>query len=129
MDQQRGFFSCAESLHDSSRSGGPTAGDLYRLEDPHGNYRGALNFVSPDHARAVVFVFQLTDGQDMVVQPQGLDPAKNYSVHELNPAPGRAAMNQEGATLTGENLMRDGILPSCSKALEASVIELEAKEN
>jgi alpha-galactosidase len=104
-------------------------GDLYRLEDPHGNYRGALNFVSPDHSRAVVFVFQLTDGQSMVVHPQGLDPAKNYAVHELNPAPGRAAMNQEGATLTGDNLMRDGILPSCSKALEASVIELAAKGN
>jgi len=47
-----------------------------------------------------------------------------YLVHELNPAPGRAAIPQEGKSLTGETLMRDGILPSCSKALEASVIEL-----
>ena len=34
-------------------------GDLYRLENPHDNYRGAINFVSPDRARAVVFAFQL----------------------------------------------------------------------
>jgi hypothetical protein len=33
-------------------------------------------------------------------------------------------MDQEGKTLTGEALMREGILPSSSKALEASVIEL-----
>ena len=30
-------------------------GDLYRLEDPHDNYRGALDFVSKDRARAATF--------------------------------------------------------------------------
>jgi alpha-galactosidase len=102
-------------------------GELYRLEDPHGNYRGALNFVSPDGARAAVFVFQLKSGQNAVVRPQGLKPDNRYAVHELNPAPGRDAMTQEGQTLTGGELMRDGILPSCSTALEASVIALEAQ--
>ena len=99
-------------------------GDLYRLEDPHDNFRGALDFVSPDRARAVVFAFQLKDGPQSPVRPQGLDPAKNYVIHELNPEPGRAAMPQEGKTLTGEELMRDGLVPSCSHAVEASVIEL-----
>jgi alpha-galactosidase len=99
-------------------------GDLYRLENPHGNYRGAINFVSPDKARAVVFAFQLQDGQSAPVYPQGLDPAKNYTVHELNPAAGRAAIPQEGRTFTGEELMRQGVIPSCTKAIEASVIEL-----
>jgi alpha-galactosidase len=99
-------------------------GDLYRLEDPHGNIRGTLNFVSADRARAVVFAFQLKDGQPLPVRPLGLDPAKNYLVHELNPAPGRAAIPQEGKTFTGAELMRDGIMPSCAHAVEASVIEL-----
>ncbi len=99
-------------------------GDLYRLEDPHQNFRGALNFVSPDKSRAVVFVFQLQDGQNTVVRPKGLDPAGHYQVDELNPAPGRSAMEQQGKSFTGEELMRDGIRPSCSKALEACVIEL-----
>jgi alpha-galactosidase len=99
-------------------------GDLYRLENPHESFRGALNFVSTDRARAVVFTFQLKDGAQSPVHPQGLDPAKKYTVHEMNPAPGRAVMEQEGKTLTGEQLMRDGIVPSCSKELEASVIEL-----
>lgn len=101
-------------------------GDLYRLEDPHDNYRGALNFVSKDRTRAVVFVFQLENGQNRVVQPQGLDPDRTYTIHELNPAPGRPAMEQEGQTLTGAQLMRDGLLPSCTNALEACVIELNS---
>jgi alpha-galactosidase len=94
------------------------------LEDPHQNFRGALNFVSPDQSRAVIFVFQLEDGQSTVSRPQGLDPARRYKITELNPAPGRAAIENEGKTLTGEELMRGGIRPSCSKALEACVIEL-----
>jgi alpha-galactosidase len=99
-------------------------GDLYRLENPHDNYRGALDFVSPDRARAVMFTFQLKEGPPSPVLPQGLDPARKYTLHELNPAPGREAIPQEGKTFTGEDLMRDGVVPSCSKGLEASVIEL-----
>jgi alpha-galactosidase len=99
-------------------------GDLYRLEDRHGNYRGAISFVAPGQARAVVFAFQLQDGPNAVVRLQGLAPSKRYTVHELNPAPSRPAIPQEGKTITGEELMRDGIQPSCAQALEASVIEL-----
>jgi alpha-galactosidase len=99
-------------------------GNLYRLERPHNEARGALNFVSPDQSRAAVFVFQLKDGQAQPVRPQGLDPAKRYVIRELNPAPGRSSIAQEGKTLTGEEIMRDGITPSCSKALEACVVEL-----
>jgi len=101
-------------------------GDLYRLEDPHDNFRSALNYVSKDRSRAVVFVFQLHDGTDVSVRPQGLDPARKYTIHELNPAPGRAAIPQESKALTGAELMRDGIMPSCSQAVEACVIELDS---
>ena len=79
-----------------------TAGDLYRLEDPHENYRGALNFVSPDKSRVVLFVFQLKDGQNTVVRPQGLDPARRTN-HELNPAPGRGAMDRKAKPLRAKN--------------------------
>jgi alpha-galactosidase len=101
-------------------------GDLYRLEDPHQGFRGALNFVSPDLSRAVVFVFQLQDGPASAVHPQGLDPGRNYTIHELNQAPGRLTLVQEGKTAVGNEWIRDGIQPSCSKALEASVIALSS---
>ena len=101
-------------------------GDLYRVEDPHETFREAINFVSPDQSRAVVFAFQMKDGAVTPVHPQGLDPAKKYTVHELNPAPGRAAIPQEGQTLTGDQIMHDGLTPSCAHAVEACVIELSS---
>jgi alpha-galactosidase len=99
-------------------------GDLYRLERPHDAARGALDFVSQDKSRAVVFVFQLKDGETLPVHPQGLMPDKTYIVHELNAFPGRAGLPMEGKSLKGDAIMRDGIIPSCSKAIEACVIEL-----
>lgn len=99
-------------------------GDLYRLERPHNAERGALNYVSADQSKAVLFVFQLADGAAQPVRPQGLAATKHYTVRELNPAPGRAALAQEGKTFTGEEMMRDGIVPNCVKAMEACVIEL-----
>jgi alpha-galactosidase len=99
-------------------------GDLYRVENPNNASRGVIDYVSKDRSRAVLFVFQLKDGTATAAKPLGLDPAKKYVVRELNPAPGRAALAQEGKSFTGEELMRDGVLPSCSKAVEATVIEL-----
>jgi alpha-galactosidase len=99
-------------------------GELYRLERPHEAARGALNYVATDRRKAVVFVYQLKDGQALAVKPQGLDPEREYVVRELNPASGRAPIPQEGKSVKGEELLRDGVVPSCAKALEACVIEL-----
>ena len=74
----------------------------------------------------MVFVYQLQGGSKVAVRPQGLDPAKKYTINELNPAPGRAPLEQEGQSFSGEELMRDGIVPSCSKNIEACVIELHS---
>ncbi|HEY3861593.1 MAG TPA: alpha-galactosidase [Verrucomicrobiae bacterium] len=101
-------------------------GDLFRLESPHEGPRSALNYASQDRARAAVFVYQLRAATTQPVHPQGLDPSRSYTIHEMNPAPGRAPIADEGKTLTGEALMRDGILPSCANPMEASVIELSA---
>jgi alpha-galactosidase len=99
-------------------------GDLYRIEDPQQNFRAALNFVSPDRSRAMVFVFQLKDGPQAIVRPQGLDPTRTYTIRELNPEPHRMPLAAEGKTVAGEEIMRDGIAPSCSQPLQACIIEL-----
>jgi alpha-galactosidase len=100
-------------------------GDLYRLENPYDSIRSALNYVSKDHKRAVLFVFQLRNGEVPPVRPQGLAPEKQYIIHELDPLPSRTALLKEGKSFSGEILMRDGIIPSCSKAAEACVVELQ----
>jgi hypothetical protein len=56
------------SLHKSGRS--MPSGAAAQCE--------AINYVSADQSRAVVFVFQLKDGQPLPVRPQGLDPNKAY---------------------------------------------------
>jgi alpha-galactosidase len=99
-------------------------GDLYRLESPYESIRCALNYVSTDRQRAVLFVFQMKDGAASPVRPLGLALQKQYTIHELNPLPNRSALPQEGKSFSGEELMRDGITPSRSKAAEACVVEL-----
>lgn len=99
-------------------------GDLFRLENPHDGHRGALNYVSKDQNQAVVFVYQLKDGPASAVVPHGLHPQRSYTAKEMNPAPQRHALPAEGITLTGAQWMQGGIMPSCSKALEACVILL-----
>jgi alpha-galactosidase len=102
-------------------------GELHRLENPHDAYRGALNYVNSDQKRAALFVYQLKEGPSSPVMPQGLNPDLKYTVKELNPAPGRAAMPMEGKILSGVELMSSGIVPSCANAVEASVIYLSAE--
>jgi hypothetical protein len=46
---------------------------------------------------------------------------------EISPGARSCGNEPEGKTFTGEELMQNGILPSCSKALEASVVELDSK--
>jgi hypothetical protein len=47
----------------------------------------------------------------------------------LNPLPSRSALPQEGKFFTGEELMREGITPSCSRTAEACVVELTTQAN
>ena len=103
-------------------------GDLFRLENPHDGYRGTMNHVAPNQSRAVIFAYQLKAGPAAPVKPQGLDPERRYVVREMNPAPGRQPLPMEGRTLTGADLMRSGIAPSCSSPLEACVILLAPVE-
>jgi alpha-galactosidase len=104
-------------------------GDLYRLESPYNSNRSALNYASKDRERAVLFVFQLKNAEVSPVRPQGLAPDKQYTIHELNPPLSRSALPQEGKSFSGEKLMRDGIIPSCSKTAEACIVELTGQAN
>lgn len=103
-------------------------GDLYRLESPYERPRAALDYVSPDRAKAVIFVYQLKDGSPEPIKLSGLDPQLPYRVQTLNqcntnPPP----LACEGQTLAGAALMRDGLVPPCSRAFDSAVIALAAE--
>jgi alpha-galactosidase len=104
-------------------------GDLYRLESPYENPRAALNYVSLDRSRAVLFVYQLKAAESTAVKPLGLEPQRDYRVQEINlPAGTKSQFSKNGATISGAVLMRDGIVPPCSKELDSAVIELVASK-
>jgi alpha-galactosidase len=104
-------------------------GDLYRLESPYGQPRAALDFVSADRARAILFVYQLTGSDAKTVKPRGLDPNKKYLVRELDlPENQKSNLAAEGRTLDGSELMLGGIIPPCRNEFDSAVIEFVARE-
>jgi alpha-galactosidase len=103
-------------------------GDLYRLESPYEGKRAALNYVSEDRTRALVFVFQLGESAFGPLKPRGLDPAKKYRVREINlPEGARSRLGANNQLSDGATLMADGLGSPLRRALESAVIELTAE--
>ena len=102
-------------------------GDLYRLESPYENPRAALDYVSADKSRAVLFVYQLKDGEAKAVKPRGLDPQKKYLVREVNLSAGSKPWGLDKIT-SGSDLMQNGFTPPVKKEFASAVIELTAEK-
>ena len=100
-------------------------GDLYRLESPYEGPRAALNYVSTDRSRAVLFVYQLKPGAADAVKLSGLDPQARYRIRELDlPTAATSQLLQHDKTLDGDSLMRDGLVPPCTAECGSAVVEL-----
>ena len=100
-------------------------GDLYRLESPNDGPRTSLMYVTPDRSRAVLFVYQLKAAAAKALTLQGLDPARQYAVRELNvPADTTSRLGIDGQTLSGQTLMSDGLAPPTHDAVDSAVVEL-----
>ena len=100
-------------------------GDLFRLSSPYENPCASLSYVSEDKTKAVVFVYQVEDGQGDRIRLKGLDPEKKYTLKELNLEAGQSSLfDMDGKTISGKELMQNGFIPLCSKQLESMVIGL-----
>jgi alpha-galactosidase len=100
-------------------------GDLYRLESPYERQRAALDYVSEDRSRAVLFIYQLGESAFGPVRPRGLDPRKLYRVREVNlPEGSTSRLALHDKVLDGATLMEEGIVSPLRRALESMVIEL-----
>ncbi len=65
-------------------------GDQYRLVSPYEENHMALNYVSKDTNKAVLFAYDIHprfQEKLMAVKLQGLDPNKQYKVEEINLMP------------------------------------------
>lgn len=105
-------------------------GDQYRLVSPYETNHMAVNYVSKDQNKAVLFAYDVYPRfQEKLinVKLQGLDPNKTYKVEEINLMPGvDSALKSNGQTYTGDYLMKVGIEVFGFAATQSHVLELTA---
>ena len=105
-------------------------GTQYRLVSPYETNHMALNYVSADQQKAVLFAYDLHPRFKEIlrnVKLQGLDPAKQYQVKEINLMPGTAStLEAEGKTYSGDYLMKVGLNVFSTTHMSSCVIELTA---
>jgi alpha-galactosidase len=105
-------------------------GDLYRIESPYGSNRAVLMYVSEEKNSAVLFNYHMnTRRQDIFsrVKLQGLDPAKNYRLREINLFPGtKSTQPDNDKVFSGEYLMNIGLNLSAGRVnpLTSNIYEL-----
>ena len=105
-------------------------GDQYRLVSPYTSNHMAVNYVSKDMSKAVLFAYDIYprfQEKLMAVKLQGLDPHKMYKVEEINLMPGTAsALEANGKVFSGDYLMKVGLNVFGYAATQSHVIELSA---
>ncbi|KAA6300106.1 MAG: hypothetical protein EZS26_003751, partial [Candidatus Ordinivivax streblomastigis] len=104
-------------------------GDLYRILSPYTSNRTAYMYVNEAKSEAVVFNFLIRKEIYPTPQPytlQGLDPAKKYTLTEINKNPDSWSRfsKYEGKTFTGDYLMKVGLLFAMYDEYESVVFKL-----
>ena len=88
-------------------------GDQYRLVSPYEGNHCAINYVSKDKQRAVLFAYDLHPRYKEPLQNvklQGLDAKKMYTVKETNLMPGKdSELEYNGKQYSGDYLMKIGL--------------------
>ncbi len=108
-------------------------GDLYRLVSPYDEDRAVLMYADSAKNKAVLFSYNLALRKKQLFGPvklQGLDPAKEYSIKEINLVPGNAAESPEdGKSYTGSYLMHIGlnVAPAKLRPFSSIVLEITSK--
>ena len=100
-------------------------GDLYRLESPYESSRAALMYVSPDCSQAVLFIYQLRNGDNTPVMLRGLNPSARYLVREVHVPAGIASQLEiHGQTVHAATLLQSGLTPPCRNQFDSTVVQL-----
>ena len=106
-------------------------GDQYRLVSPYENNHMALNYVSKDTNKAVLFAYDIHprfQEKLMAVKLQGLNPNKQYKVQEINLMPSvNSKLESDGKIYSGDYLMKVGLDIFGFSATQSHVIELTAQ--
>jgi alpha-galactosidase len=106
-------------------------GTQYRLVSPYETSHAAVEYVDNSQKMGVVFAYNLTPrfkGKQQRVKLQGLDPARQYTVKEINLMPGaKPSFAQDGQTFSGDYLMKIGLDLFSFVQHTSCVVELTAQ--
>ena len=106
-------------------------GDQYRLVSPYESNHMAVNYVSKDSNKAVLFAYDIHprfQEKLLSVKLQGLDPHKMYKVEEINLMPGtQSALKANGKIYSGDYLMKVGLDVFGYAPTQSRVVELTAQ--
>lgn len=104
-------------------------GEQYRLVSPYESNHMAVNYVSSDKQKAVVFAYDLHPRFKeplLNVRLQGLDAKKTYTMKEINLMPGKKSrLDCDGKQYTGDFLMKVGLNILTATDGTSHVLELE----
>ena len=106
-------------------------GEQYRLVSPYKSNHMAVNYVSQDKGKAVLFAYDVYprfQEKLMAVKLQGLDPHKMYRVEEINLMPGvESTLKANGKVYSGDYLMKVGLDVFGFAATQSHVVEFTAQ--
>ena len=106
-------------------------GDQYRLVSPYETSHMAVNYVTKDQNKAVLFAYDVHprfQEKLMRVKLQGLDAQKNYKVEEINLMPGtESTFKANGKVFSGDYLMKVGLDVFGFAQTQSHVIEVTAQ--
>ena len=104
-------------------------GELYRLSSPYEHPLASLSYVSTDKSEAVVYLYQVADGNVPRVCMEGLDASCEYVVEEVNlPGGTTSRFALHGKRVTGAELMEKGIANPLSAQFESAVLIVKSKK-
>lgn len=106
-------------------------GDQYRLVSPYESNHMAVNYVSKDSDKAVLFAYDIHprfQEKLLAVKLQGLDPHKMYKVEEINLMLGtQSTLQANGKIYSGDYLMKVGLDVFGYAPTQSRVIEFTAQ--
>lgn len=102
-------------------------GDLYRLVSPYQTDHASLMYVNEAKDQSVLYTFDIHPRYAEITQPvrlEGLDPAAQYRIEEINLIPGSRPSRLSGNTYSGDYLMKVGLPLLSSRHLTSHVFEI-----
>ena len=106
-------------------------GDQYRLVSPYETNHMAVNYVTKDKSKAVLFAYDIHprfNEKLQAVRLEGLDPNRYYRVEEINLMPGaKSRLSSNGKVYSGDYLMKVGLNVLTQGQTISHVIELSAQ--